>query len=85
MTCSTECYLRAVDDLVGTHEIAKALGVNQTNVQRWVERRQSTNCPRPVKQLRLGALYSMAEWRHWFKLWTATRTRFYDKTQEAPP
>lgn len=60
-------------DVVGLQEVAEAFGVTPHCVRRWIERRASTNCPMPVKQLRMGHIWSMAEWRAWHRLWKATR------------
>jgi len=66
-------YFDLYDDLVGVSEIAKNLNVTIYRVKRWIERRASTNCPRPVRVLRIGHIYSMTEWRAWFALWRITR------------
>jgi hypothetical protein len=60
-------------DLVGIFEIAKELGVNIFRVRRWIERRQTTKCPRPVRALQCGHIYSMTDWRGWYALWRITR------------
>lgn len=61
-------------DLVGVTEIARHLGVPRSRVCRWIERRESTNCPSPVRVLVCGQLYSLAHWQTWFKLWQLTRS-----------
>ncbi len=61
------------DDLVGVSEVAAGLGVTIYRVKRWIERRDSTNCPVPVKVLKIGHIYSMADWRGWYALWRVTR------------
>lgn len=60
-------------DLGGIHEIAETLGVTLFRVKRWIERRDSVNSPRPVRILRAGHIYSLAEWQAWFALWRLTR------------
>lgn len=60
-------------DLVGTTEIATGLGVTIHRVKRWIERRDTVGCPRPVAVLGLGHIYSLREWRAWFALWRITR------------
>ena len=60
-------------DLVGLSEIAETLGVGIHRVRRWIERADATNCPYPVRVLRCGAIYSMAEWKGWHSLWKLTR------------
>lgn len=61
------------DDLVGVFEVAEGLGVTIYRVKRWIERRNSTNCPKPLRRLKVGHIYSMAEWRGWYALWRITR------------
>ncbi len=60
-------------DLAGVPEIAEALKVNIYRVRRWIERRESTGCPNPVRKLACGHVYSLADWRGWFALWRVTR------------
>lgn len=60
-------------DLGGIPEVAQALGVSFFRVKRWIERRATTNCPRPVMVLRNGYLYSINDWKGWFALWRVTR------------
>ncbi len=60
-------------DLVGLSEIAAGLGVGVHRVRRWIERAEATGCPRPVRVLKCGAIYSMAEWKGWHALWKMTR------------
>lgn len=60
-------------DIAGIAEIADALGVKTTRVKRWIERRYTTNCPMPVRELGVGYIYSLREWRAWFALWRVTR------------
>lgn len=61
------------DDLVGVSEIAKLLGVSIYRVKRWIEFRESTGSPAPVRTLGLGHIYSLTEWRGWWALWRVTR------------
>lgn len=60
-------------DIVGAHEVAQALGVPKFRVNRWIERRESTGCPNPVRELTCGNLYSLTDWRGWYALWRVTR------------
>ncbi len=60
-------------DLGGVAEVAENLGVKIHRVRRWIERRESTRCPEPIKLLVMGHLYSMRDWRAWFALWRITR------------
>lgn len=60
-------------DIVGAHEVAEALGVPKFRVNRWIERRDSTRCPNPVRELRGVKLYSLANWKGWYALWRVTR------------
>lgn len=60
-------------DLVGIWEIADILGVPKRRVERWIERRAATGCPAPVRRLKMGHLYVMADWRGWYAVWQATR------------
>ena len=72
-------------DLVGVTEVAAALGVSRTRVKRWIERRTSTQCPEPVRILRAGHLYRLADWRAWYALWRVTREApFHPTTEERP-
>jgi hypothetical protein len=64
----TEIYA----DLGGVQEVAVALGVSIYRVKRWIERRPNTNCPLPVRSLKCGHVYSIAEWRGWMALWQLT-------------
>jgi hypothetical protein len=65
--------LHEVDDLVGVAEIAEALDVPIFRLKRWIERRDSTDCPKPLRPLKAGHVYSLREWRAWHRLWAATR------------
>lgn len=60
-------------DLGGISEVAVALGVGIHRVKHWLERRDTVNCPQPVRELKMGHVYSIGEWQGWFKLWMATR------------
>lgn len=60
-------------DLGGVPEVAAALGVSIFRVRRWIERRATTNCPRPVRALTCGHIFSLNEWKGWFALWKVTR------------
>lgn len=62
-------------DLAGVQEIAQALGVSTNCVRRWIERRESTGCPAPVRSLAYVHLYSLREWKGWHRLWRITRLR----------
>ncbi len=66
--------LQAVyDDLGGIQEVADELGVPIRRARNWVERRETTGCPEPVKPLKLGPIYSLRAWRSWHRLWRITR------------
>lgn len=60
-------------DLAGIAEIAQELDVSIHRVSRWIERRESTRCPAPVRRLKTGNVYSLADWRGWYALWRVTR------------
>ncbi len=60
-------------DLGGIAEICDALGVSIYQMRRWIERRDTTNCPLPVRPLKQGNVYSINAWRGWFALWRITR------------
>lgn len=60
-------------DIAGTHEIAQDLGVPMRRVQRWVDRRDSTQCPMPIVRLKHQAIYSKTEFRGWYAVWKVTR------------
>ncbi len=66
-------YQQMVDDIAGVPEIAKALGVDRNRVSVWIYKRRVTNCPKPVRVLAVGSIYSLAEWRGWYSFWKATR------------
>lgn len=70
---TTMTLAEVYEDLVGVAEVAEQLGVQPHRVRRWIERREATNCPRPVRELKLGHLFSMSDWRGWFALWKVTR------------
>lgn len=61
------------DDIGGIHEVAQELDVTIYRLRRWIERRDTTNCPLPVKRLTSTYLYSIEEWRGWFSRWSQTR------------
>lgn len=61
------------EDLVGVPEIAEALGVPHDRVAKWIIRRETVGCPEPVRVLRMGMVYSLAEWKGWYALWRVTR------------
>jgi hypothetical protein len=61
------------DDLAGIKEVAQELGVTVHAVKRWIERRENTDCPMPIKKLQGINLYSLVEWRGWHALWKVTR------------
>lgn len=65
--------LHELNDLAGVAEIAEELGVPPSRLKRWIERRESTNCPLPLALLKAGHIYSRREWRAWHALWRATR------------
>ncbi len=61
------------NDLCGIIEIAAGLDVKPSRVRRWIERRDATNCPMPIRALGVGNVYSLREWKGWFALWRVTR------------
>lgn len=63
-------------DLVGIAELAEALDVPISRLKRWIERRDSTGCPEPLRELSAANIYSLREWRAWHALWRATRGTF---------
>jgi hypothetical protein len=74
MTDDSEVTVQDIyNDLGGVNEVAEALNVGLYRVRRWIERRESTRCPQPVLRLKIGPVYSLAEWRGWFALWRLTR------------
>ncbi len=56
-------------DLGGRKEVARALGVSMYQLNRWIDRRLSTNCPLPVAEPSCGTIFSIAEWRAWYAVW----------------
>lgn len=60
-------------DVVGVFEVAKELGVPLSRVRRWIDRGETTQCPKPLKPLHMGYLYSMTAWRDWHIIWKITR------------
>jgi hypothetical protein len=66
-------------DLGGIREVSEALAVNPNTLRRWIERRRTTNCPRPLRKLTNTNVYSIAEWKGWFALWRVTRAGRWPK------
>lgn len=60
------------EDIVGVWEVAHVLGVPIRRVRRWIERREQILCPKPIKTLHCGFLYSLADWKGWYALWRLT-------------
>lgn len=60
-------------DLGAIREIAIALDVRVERVKQWVRMREKTRCPLPVFTLSTGAVYSIADWKAWFKWWAAKK------------
>lgn len=63
---------RNVPELVGTMEIARALGVKRNRVSMWEMRWESTGFPAPLAELAAGPVYDMAEIRAWWRDRNAT-------------
>ncbi len=61
------------DDIVGLSDIHKILGVKDFRVKRWVERRETVGCPKPIKRVGMTDLYSASEWQGWYAVWKVTR------------
>jgi len=61
------------NDIAGVYEVSQDLNVPHSRIRGWIERRASTGCPKPVRELRQGKVYSLREWRAWFKVWRLTR------------
>lgn len=57
------------DDLGSRRDVARVLDVNFTRVIKWIDRAEHTNCPLPVKRIGGVDIYSMQEWKDWFKAW----------------
>jgi predicted DNA-binding transcriptional regulator AlpA len=69
----------AYADLVGISELVGMLGVKRKKIYKWIELRESTGCPHPVRILTCGYVFSRASWQGWFELWKKTRgAGFYD-------
>ena len=62
-------------DLGGLFEVAQALGVSVKQVKIWTVRRDGNGCPKPVRVLAGGHIYSISEWQAWRDLWKVTRAR----------
>ncbi len=60
-------------DLGGIAEVAETLGVPYDRVKAWLARHEAIDCPRPVRSLRAGHIYSLSAWKGWFLLWKMTR------------
>lgn len=74
------------DDVVGVHELAEVLGVSLFRLRRWIERRESNNCPNRIKRITSGNLYSASEWKEWFAVWKITRgAETWQKEKQKPP
>jgi len=57
----------------GVSEIADLLGTEKTNVNRWIERRSSTNFPMPILSLTMGNIYYLPSVEDWYAAWRRTR------------
>lgn len=64
-------------DLGGVSEVAETLNVKKFRVNRWIERRDSTRCPTPVRTISNGHIYRLSHWREWFALWSVSRGHGY--------
>lgn len=78
MTTTTEAPVAAPrtinpNDLGGVAEISATLGVPTTNVTTWMSRRSQNGCPEVVKQLQMGGVYLLSEWRAWHDSFTGRR------------
>ena len=51
------------EDLAGIHEIAEALGISKQRLVNWRER--SGDFPAPVKEFKMGPMYSLSVVRAW--------------------
>lgn len=68
-------------DLICRTEIAKVLDVNPRRVVQWIQRRQRTKCPKPLRAWGRFHLYSAEEWRVWYAAFQkkhAKRLAYYD-------
>jgi hypothetical protein len=54
-------------EIGGVAEIAEEFGVRATVVSMWGARRASNSFPLPIKPLKSGPVYDMAEVRRWFR------------------
>lgn len=63
------------DDIVGPAEIAEALNVTTFAVRKWGWRDRrggKLGCPKPIRKLQTGYIYSLRDWEAWHKIWTLT-------------
>lgn len=60
-------------DLGGRSDIARTLNVTQRRVRRWLLRRERIRCPMPITRIGPTDVYSMQEWKDWYKAWTDPR------------
>lgn len=63
------------DDLGSLRDICQTLDVTEPRVRRWIERRERIRCPLPIKRIAVTDVYSMHEWKTWFKTWTDPERR----------
>lgn len=64
---------RIYADLTNLREVARELDVDLYRVYRWVERREKTGAPLPLRHLGQMDIYSMEEWKGWYARWARTR------------
>lgn len=62
-----------IEHIVGYSDIADKFDVSVSAVQRWAERRESTQFPKPIKIMTQCHIYDMRVVQVWFDNWSSTR------------
>ncbi len=60
---------RILADIGGLMEVEEKLGVPRWQLRRWIERRDQTDCPKPIKVTAGMHLYSIYAWQVWLEDW----------------
>lgn len=66
------------DDLGTRSDVAAALDITRWRMDKWLDRRPRIECPKPIRRFGLVDVYSIEEWRIWFKVWTEKRGKWQE-------